>query len=134
MGQVVTRYAVPAAGGAPTIVRCTRVTSRMTVVEDGASNAGAFQGLTYNLLTPQGFGRNLVGPPIDVPKPAAGQPAEPILIAGYPGDRPPNTVPIGNGGSGGQPVGPGGPATLGTAVAQFISDGLATVIDVTEWY
>ena len=136
MGQVTTQYNVPAKGGAPTIVRCTRVSSRMEIQEDGESNGGVFQGLIYELLTPQGFGRNLVGPPIDIPAPlTAGQQTEPVVIAGYPGDHPPNTVPIGNGGSGGQPVGPGGPATLGTAICQVTSARAnATVINVTEWY
>lgn len=138
MGQVTTQYDVPAAGGTPTIVRCTRVTSRMEIIENGAANAGQFQGLIYSLLTPLGFGRNAVGPEINVPGPvgAIGYSClEPIVIAGYPGDHPPNTVPIGNGGSGGQPVGPGGPATLGTAIFQVTSaTATPTVINVTEWY
>ncbi|HUD75130.1 MAG TPA: hypothetical protein VMQ76_08665, partial [Terracidiphilus sp.] len=123
-----------AVGGTPTIVRCTRVSSRMKIEEDGAPNAGAFQGLVIQELTPQGFGRNAVGPTVTIAKPTAGEPGEPYWINGYTGDHPPNTVPIGNGGSGGQPVGPGGPATLGTAKAQVTSAGLATVINVTEWY
>jgi hypothetical protein len=131
MGQVQNTYAVPAAGAAAVIIRCTRVSSRMTIKESVATNA-LVQGLAYNLLYPQGFGRNLVGPLVVVPPDFE---PEDILIAGYPGDHPPNTVPIGNGGSGGQPVGPGGPATLGTAIAQVTSaSATPTEIVVTEWY
>jgi hypothetical protein len=131
MGQVTNTYAVPAVGGAAVVIRCTRVTSRMTMKESVATIA-AVQGLAWNQLYPQGFGRNLVGPLILVPPDF--EPPE-ILLAGYPGDHPPNTVPIGNGGSGGQPVGPGGPATLGTAVAQVTSaSATPTEIVVTEWF
>lgn len=134
MGQVTTQYAVPALGGAPTVIRCTRVSSRMAIVEDGAQNAGNFQGLVIQLLTPQGFGVNAVGPPQTISSQQAAT-EEPIIVAGYTGDHPPNTVPIGNGGSGGQPVGPGGPETLGTAICQITSATAdATVVNVTEWF
>jgi hypothetical protein len=131
MGMVKTTYALAAAGGAVVIVRCTRLTSRMTVKESVAANADV-QGLIYNLLTPTGFGVNVVGDEVIVPPDF--EPEE-ILLAGYPGDHPPNTVPIGNGGSGGQPVGPGGPETVGTAIAQFTSaSATPTEIVVTEWF
>jgi hypothetical protein len=89
-----------------------------------------FQGLIYQLLTSTGFGQYTVGPAVTVQ-----DPLEPIVIAGYPGDHPPNTVPIGNGGSAPNPVGPGGPVTLGTPVIQLTSaSAAATEIQVTEWF
>ncbi len=130
MAQVARVIAVPAAGGAPVVIRCTQLSTRMTIQEDGAANGGFQQGLIIQLLTPKQFGQFSVGPTQQIPPNLS---LEPVLVAGYPGDHPPNTVPIGNGGSGGQPVGPGGPATLGTPIVQVTSAGLATSIDVTEW-
>lgn len=131
MPQVSRVIALPATGGAPVVVRCTRLTSRMEIQESSTTSAG-MQGIEYSLLTPTGFGKYTVGPVIDVPP---SQSLEPIVVAGYPGDHPPNTVPIGNGGSGGQPVGPGGPATQGTVVFQATSaSGSVTSIVVTEWF
>ena len=121
---------VPAAGGVPVIVRCTQVSSRMLIAEDGSANGGLQQGLIYNLLYPTGDGKFTVGPSVQVP-PAVS--LEPILVAGYPGDHPPNNVPIGNGGSAPFPVCPGGPVTLGTVVVQVTSASAnATTINVTE--
>ena len=131
MPEVQTAYTAPAAGSAPLVVRCTRVTSRMTFVEANATNTGPF-GLIYNLLTALPFGKYTVGPTVMIP---AQYEPEPTLIAGYPGDHPPNTVPIGNGGSGGQPVAPGGPETLGTPIFQVTSaSATPTTVLVTEWY
>lgn len=128
MPQVVSVYAIPAAGAAPVVIRCTRVTSRMEIVETVAAGLGA-QGLDYSLLTPTQFGNFTVGPVVTA------APFDEILIAGYPGDHPPNTVPIGNGGSGSQPVSPGGPQTLGTPVVQLTSaTAVATSVACTEWY
>jgi hypothetical protein len=100
----------------------------MSLQEDASLNAGVLQGFIYQLLTPTQFGNFKVGPPI-----AVAPTLEPVLIAGYPGDHPPNTVPIGNGGSGTQPVCPGGPVTLGTVVCQVTSlTASAILIDATE--
>ncbi len=139
MGQVTRVIPIPASTGVPTVIRCTRVTSRMQIVEDGAANAGVQQGLTYQQLTPNSTtapqtaanpNEWTVGPAIQVPP---GQ--EPIVFAGYPGDHPPNTVPIGKGGSSPFPVCPGGPVTLGTPICQITSaTATATTIDVTEWF
>lgn len=128
MAQVTRVIALPAAGGNPVVIRCTQVTTRMQIQESVAANAGA-QGLQGNMLTPGTFGTFTVGPQFDVPPDL-----EPVLIAGYPGDHPPNTVPIGNGGSGGQPVGPGGPASIGTPIVQLTSASAdVTNVIVTEW-
>jgi hypothetical protein len=125
--------AVPAKGGVPVVIRCTQVSSRMSIQEDGSANAGVQQGLIYSLLTPTGAAAAdawEVGPAVQVPP---SESLEPILVAGYPGDHPPNTVPIGNGGSSPYPVCPGGPVTLGTPVVQVTSaSDNATTIDVTE--
>lgn len=129
MPQVTNTYALPAAGGVPVVIRCTRVTSRMEIRESVASNA-LEQGLVAQDLTPTQFGQFTVGPAYDVPPNQ-----EPLVKAGYPGDHPPNTVPIGNGGSGGQPVAPGGPATRGTAIVQLTSlTATPTTVSVTEWF
>jgi hypothetical protein len=130
MAQVQRVIAVPAAGGNPVVIRCTQVSTRMSIKESAATNA-AVQGLIYNLLTALPFGQVTVAPAVDVPPDF--EPQE-ILVAGYPGDHPPNTVPIGNGGSNGQPVGPGGPATLGTPIVQVTSASAETTsVVVTEW-
>lgn len=130
MAQKVTEYTLPAAGGAPTIVKCTMVTSRMEIIEDGSVNAGVPQGLIGSLLYPTGFGTYTVGPVFEI-LPGT---EEPYVIAGYPGDHPPNTAPIGNGGSSPYPVSPGGPVTTGTRVAQFTSATASTTkLRVTEW-
>lgn len=125
MPQIVSTYAIPAAGSTPVIIRCTRVTSRMEIVEQPG-----FQGLIYQQLTPKGFGVNTVGPAVQVQ-----DSQQPIVFAGYPGDHPPNTVPIGNGGSGSQPVAPGGPTTLGTPICQLTSaSAVATSVAVSEFF
>jgi hypothetical protein len=130
MAQVENVYAVPAAGGAPVVIRCTQVSSRMTIKESVDTDAEV-QGLIYSLLKPQPFGKFIVGPVVSVPPDF--EPKE-ILVAGYPGDHPPNTVSIGNGGSGGQPVGPGGPPTIGVPVVQVTSaTATPTSVVVTEW-
>lgn len=82
----------------------------MLLKESVATNAG-LQGFIYNLATPNGNGTFTYGPDVLVPPQL-----EPELIAGYPGDHPPNAVPIGNGGSSPLPVCPGGPVTHGTIV------------------
>lgn len=128
MPQKVTIYAIPAAGSPPVVIRCTRVTSRMEIVE----NPG-YQGLIAQDLTSTGqktLASYTVGPAYDV------QPdQEPLVFAGYPGDHPPNTVPIGTGGSSPDPVGPGGPVTLGTPIVQLTSlTATATSVRVTESY
>lgn len=124
MPQVVNVYQLNAAGGAPVVIRCTRLTSRMEIRE-----SPGFQGLIYQQLTPTQFGNFLVGPTVELQ-----DSQEPLVFAGYTGDHPPNTVPIGNGGSGGQPVSPGGPQTLGTPIVQLTSLGAATAVAVVEWF
>ncbi len=125
---------VPASTGTPVVIRCTQVSSRLTIQEDGSANSGTAQGLIYSVLTPTGSASAnawTVGAAVQV-SPALS--TEPILVAGYPGDHPPNTVLIGNGGSYPYPVCPGGPVTHGTPIVQVTSaSGNATVIDVTEW-
>lgn len=126
--QKTTQYNLPAAGAAPVIIRTTQVSSRLLLQEDGAAAGGAVQGFIYWPLTPLGSGLNKVGPKITV---APQQ--EPVLIAGYPGDHPPNQDPIGNGGSSPFPVGPGGPVTLGTAICQATSaTATPTVVNAIE--
>lgn len=144
------QIAINAAAGALTIIRCSLgQTNKMSIIEDGASNNGAEQGLQYQLFRLPYGGENLAGkttqmivdssgyqrlyvvePLITVPP---NHQLEPILIEGYPHDNPPHTAPIGNAGSGGLPVCPGGPVTDGTPILQIRSFGLATNIDVTEW-
>jgi hypothetical protein len=129
MPQVTNVYALAAAGGAPVVIRCTRVTSRMEIRESVGTNA-AEQGLVAQQLTPVQFGNFTIGGAYDVPPNQ-----EPLLFAGYPGDHPPNTVPIGNGGSGSQPVAPGGPQTLGTPIVQLTSlTATPTSVSVTEFF
>src|SRR5580658_6612419 len=130
MAQVERVIAVPAAGSAPVVIRCSQLSTRMTIKESAAADDDV-QGLIYSLLTPLPFGQVTVGPVVSVPPDF--EPKE-ILVAGYPGDHPPNTVPIGNGGSGGQPVSPGGPETLGTPIVQVTSaTATPTSVVVTEW-
>lgn len=127
--QRATTYNLPAAGSAPVVVRCTMVSRQMFVQESGLD--AAFQGITMALLTPLGFGKVAVGDTFTIP-PA--ELLEPYLIAGAPNDHDPNAPPIGNGGSSPNPVGPGGPVTLGTPIFQATSaTSTPTTIVVTEW-
>jgi|GEM_PF-2479594 len=122
---------VNANNGAWTMIRCTIFATKMAIVEDGSANAGVQQGLEYQLLTHAGNDNIAAGPTITVP---ANLSQEPIMIEGYPGDHPPSTVPIGNGGSTPYPVSPGGPVTQGTPVIQVRSASAnATTVAVTEW-
>ncbi len=107
--QRATTYNLPAAGSAPVVVRCTMVSRQMFVQESGLD--AAFQGITMALLTPLGFGKVAVGDTFTIPPTEL---LEPYLIAGAPNDHDPNAPPIGNGGSSPNPVGTGGPVTLGT--------------------
>ena len=128
MTQVTTQYAAPAAGGNAVVVRCTQVSSRMRLQEDPSLNAGVLQGFIYRQATMQGNRLYTLGPPV-----AIGPTQEPELIAGYPGDHPPNTVPIGNGGSAPFPVCPGGPVTHGTVICVVTSlTASAILINATE--
>lgn len=144
------QVALNANGGAFTLVRCSLgATDKMKIVEDGASNGGVQQGLVYNLLRipfpgevvapanqlivqdQSGYRRQYVVEPLQT---LAFGNGEPILIEGYPGDHPPNTAPIGNGGSYPLPVCPGGPVTDGTPILQIKSaTANATTINITEW-
>ena len=131
MGQVTNVYALAAAGGAPLVIRCTRLTSRMEI-QESVQTAAECEGIEYSLLTPTQFGKFTVGPVVSVPP---SQSLEPIVVAGYPGDHPPHTVPIGNGGSSPYPVAPGGPVTQGTVVLQATSASASTTsIAVTEFF
>lgn len=126
--QVEHVYPVAAAGGAPLVVRCTMVTTRMEIRESVLTNATE-QGLIYQPLTPTQFSSFIVGPTIDVPPNF-----EPIVFAGHQNDHAPHKEPIGNGGSAPFPVGPGGPATRGTVICQVTSaTATPTSISVTEW-
>jgi hypothetical protein len=103
----------------------------MEITEDVATDA-ARQGLIAQNLTSTGastVGSYTVGPTYDVTPDQ-----EPLVFAGYPGDHPPNTVPIGTGGSSPNPVGPGGPVTSGTPIVQLTSAGTAVSVRVTESY
>jgi hypothetical protein len=122
MSQKTRVIEVPAAGGAAVEIRCTQVTTQMSIQEDGSANGGVRQGLVYQPLTSRGHGQVTVGPALTV-LPAR----EPIAF----GD---GTTPIGNGGSSPYPVSPGGPVTQGTPVCQVTSASEnATSIVVTEW-
>lgn len=135
MGQTVRVIALPATGGVPVVIRCTRVTSRMEIIEDGSgAAAGAMQGLIGNFLISNKAGGWTAGPQTEWP-PNVDNDQEPIVIAGYPGDHPPNTVPIGNGGSAPFPVSAGGPVTHGTAIIQLTSlTATPCNVRVTEWF
>jgi hypothetical protein len=101
-------------------------------IQESVATAAAAQGLEYQLLTPTQFGNFTAGDSVLIPP---SQSLEPLIIAGYKGDHPPNAVPIGNGGSGSQPVAPGGPQTLGTPVVQMTSASASTTeVAVTEWF
>jgi hypothetical protein len=133
MAQKVRLIALPVVGSAPVVIRCTQVTSRMEITEDSGLNAGVQQGLQGNFLTSNGQGGVTAGPLLTW-IPNANDLQEPIVIAGYPGDHPPNTVPIGNGGSSPYPVSAGGPVTLGTRIIQLTSaSATATQVRVVEW-
>lgn len=129
--QKVSQYAINGNGGAFTKIRCTLgSTRRMSIVEDGAANAGTQQGLQYQLVTNKG-GDLTFSPTVQVPPDLS---LEPIIIEGGVGDHAPNREPIGTGGSSPFPVSPGGPVTNGTIVLQIRSaSATATTIDVTEW-
>jgi hypothetical protein len=129
--QKISQYAINGNAGAFTKIRCTLgSTHRMSIVEDGSANAGVQQGLQYQLATNIG-GDITYGPTVQVPPNLS---LEPIVIEGNPADHAPHKEPIGTGGSAPYPVGPGGPVTHGTIVAQFKSfSGNATTINVTEW-
>ena len=125
--QKVTQYTAPKDSDPPVLVRCTQVSSRMQIQEDAATLA-AMQGFIYALAYLKGGGDIVWSDDVTVPPQL-----EPTLIAGYPGDHPPNTVPIGNGGSAPYPVAPGGPVTQGTVICRVRSaTGSATTINVTE--
>ena len=142
------QVALNAVGGAFTLVRCSLgCTTKMKIVEDGSANGGVQQGLEYNLLRlpfpgevpattevivdTSGYKRVYVVEPLQT---LAFGNGEPILIEGYPGDHPPNTAPLGNGGSYPNPVCPGGPVTDGTPILQIKSaTANATTINITEW-
>ena len=144
------QLALNANAGAFNIVRCSLgATDKMKIVEDGAANGGVQQGLVYNLLRlpfpnenlttvttefvvdTSGYKRLYVVEPLQT---LAFGNGEPILIEGYPGDHPPNTAPLGNGGSYPNPVCPGGPVTDGTPILQIKSaTANATTINITEW-
>lgn len=132
--QKVSIYNLPAAGSAnPTTVRCTMVTRKMAVTEDGSANAGVFQGVMYRLPLPNSlaFGDTQWGPWATVPP---NELLEPIIFEGAPNDHDPNAPPIGNGGSSPYPVAPGGPVTLGTVIFQATSmTANPTTVNVTEW-
>ena len=126
--QKVTTYDLPAAGAAPLVIRCTMITRQMLVQESGLD--AAFQGMVIQLLTSTGFGVVAVGDAFTIPP---SENLQPYLIAGAPNDHDPNAPPIGNGGSGGVPVAPGGPVTLGTPIFQATSaTATPTTIAVTE--
>ena len=126
--QKTTQVAVPAAGSAPVVIRCSMMTAVMSIVEDGAANGGALQGLVVEDLTSKGFGAVTVGVARNLP------PTQEPLVYGTPNDHDPHKPPIGNGGSGGVPVSPGGPTTIGTPICQLTSASAnATVVNVTEW-
>jgi hypothetical protein len=144
------QVAINAAGGELTLIRCSLgCTTKMKIVEDGSANGGVQQGLQYNLLRLPFPGENTAAETTIVVVDRSGysrlyvvEPTqtlafgngEPILIEGYPGDHPPNTAPIGNGGSYPNPVCPGGPVTDGTPILQIISNTAdATTINITEW-
>lgn len=125
--QKATKYAAGANGGAWTVIRCTMVSSRLLLQEDSTTDAG-LQGYTYELATMDGQGNATYGPAINVPPQL-----DPTLIAGYPGDHPPNTVPIGNGGSSPYPCAPGGKVTHGTIICRVTSaTATPTVVDAIE--
>lgn len=127
--QKATTYNLPAAGQPPLVIRCTMVTRQMFVQESGLS--AAFQGITLQLLTSNGFGRVTAGDAFTIPP---SELLEPYLIAGAPNDHDPHAPPIGNGGSSPNPVSPGGPVTQGTPVFQATSaTATPTTIVVTEW-
>lgn len=121
MSQKTRLIEVPAAGGDPVIIRCTQITTKISIQEDGSANGGVRQGLIYQRLTSTGHGQVTVGPAVTV-LPAQ----EPIVFE--------DGMPIGNGGSSPYPVSPGGPVTQGTPICQMtsVSDN-ATAVDVTEW-
>ena len=128
--QTVSQYALNVKGGAWTEIRCTLgATVRMTVAEDGGVNAGALQGIIYQLARNSG-GDLTWGPSIQV---AASVVGEPFTIAGNPEDHAPHKEPIGTGGSNPYPVAPGGPVTHGTIIFRATSaTATPTTIDVTE--
>ena len=129
--QKVRLIQIPANGGVPVVVRCSMVTRKMTVQEDMSGNAGVFQGIRYQLLQPCGFGIITGSDWIEV---SPNELLEPIVFEGAPNDHDPNAPPLGNGGSFPNPVGPGGPVTLGTPIFQVTSaGGNPTAIEVTEW-
>lgn len=135
MPQKVTTYNVPAAGGVPTVIRCTQTTVEMHIVEDSNANAGVQQGYIYQTLTSQGqptLASYKVGTAITVNKSISA--TTPLVITSGPNDHHPHRLPIGTGGSSPNPVCPGGPVTTGTPVLQITSaTATPTTVDVTEW-
>ena len=60
--QKTTQYNAPAAGGNPVAIRCTQVSSRMSLQEDApGGEAYVFQGFIYQLATMLGNGTLFAG-------------------------------------------------------------------------
>lgn len=122
---------VPAKGAPPLVIRCTMMTEAMTIVEDGAGNGGAQQGILYALLTPTNSATANAWTQGPLANPTFS--LAPIVIQQKANDHSPNRIPIGGPGSFPNPVSPGGPVTNGTPVVAVTSaSALTTTIDVIE--
>jgi hypothetical protein len=129
MAQKFRTIAVPAAGGAAVVIRCTQMTEAMSISESGLTP----QGFIYQALTPTNAAVAnawTVGPAIIVP---ANSPLQPIIFQQKLNDHSPNRINIGGPGSFPNPVAPGGPVTNGTPIVQVTSaTATPTTITVIE--
>ncbi len=121
--------------GAFTVIRLTTWAKYVEIDEDPTQNAGAKQGLQYNALDPFVQSAEIVNPP-------AAYLVTPVTPVGTPeltfGDKihinDLTFAPLGNPGSGGDPVGPGAGASLGTPLVQLRTNSAnATNVIVTEY-
>lgn len=124
--------ALNANDGAFTVIRLTTWAKYVEIVEDPAYNAGVGQGLQGNYLDPFALSTNIEAGM----EPAAEGGAVFAVNASIPGGlEPPLTfggsknsladgrgMPLGNPGSGGDPVGPGAGPSLGTPLIQLRSN------------
>lgn len=132
-----TKVAINNNAGAWTVIRLTTWAKYVAIYEDLTQNAGATQGLQYNLLDPFALSGNITqnaepAPPDYFVSDKNASPEIEVGDARY--IHSPTTMPLGNPGSGGNVDNPGGVATLGTPVLQLRTNSAnPTNAIVEEW-
>jgi hypothetical protein len=124
-----TRYVVPGSAGVPLVIRLTCWAKYVDITEDPTANAGLLQGLQGYALDAFALSSNIL----------LNSEALPAGVSEYEfGDKhnihSGTSAPLGNPGSAGNVDNPGGVATLGTPLAQLLSNtATATAVWVTEY-